>query len=96
MATRFRDRRDPALQQAHGRHGIDMIRHGPEGKGQHDRAVAVAHGCLIGTTGFVAFARANHWNFRDRSQAGQGLDWLVAGAIFTKTNAVVGQDVDHA
>ena len=75
--------------------GVGLVGHGLAAQEQHGGAVAVGHGHLVGTAGFVAVAGADHQHVGDRAQARQGFDRLVGGAVFTQADRVVGEHVDH-
>ena len=76
--------------------GVGLVGHRLTAEDQHGGALAIGHGHLVGTAGFVAIAGADHQHVGDRAQAGQGLDRLVGGAVFTQADRVVGEHVDHA
>ncbi len=64
-----------------------------EAKGAWAFAVLDAH--LVGTTGFVAVARAVHQHLRHRSQGGDGFDWLLGLTFFAGTDGVLDGQIDH-
>lgn len=64
------------------------------GKGQDGGSVLGGEGDVVGSGGLVAVSRAPDHHVGQGTEVGKSLDRLVGGAVLTKTDGVVGGDVD--